>query len=178
VALARALAPRPRILLMDEPFSSLDSRLREHVRQQTLDVLRETETTTLIVTHDPAEAMCVADRIALLREGCLEQVGTPHDVYARPRTLFAARFFSDVNELPGGVFIRPEHLRISSRPTSVPARVVRSEFRGEVDHVVLSVDGVSTPVTLRTFGRTHLTPGDAIHLEVPEENVLTVARDH
>lgn len=178
VALARALAPSPRILLMDEPFSSLDSRLRDHVRHETLDILRETRTTTIVVTHDPDEAMRIGDRIALLREGCLEQVGSPQELYARPTTLFAARFFSDVNELPGQVFIRPEHLRIASRPTDVAARVVRSEFRGEIDHVVLSVDGVARPVTLRAFGRTCLAPGDAIHLEVPEENVLVVSHEH
>jgi iron(III) transport system ATP-binding protein len=203
VALARALAPSPRILLMDEPFSSLDSRLRDHVRQETMDILRETKTTTIVVTHEPDEALRIADRIALLREGRLEQVGTPQDLYTRPATMFAARFFSDVNELPGtyldgrietalGTFdapgapltraarvcIRPEHLRIASGPTSLPARVVRSEFRGEIDHVVLSVDGVASPVTLRAFGRTSLVPGDAIHLEVPEENVLVVPYEH
>ncbi len=203
VALARALAPSPRILLMDEPFSSLDGRLRDHVRQETMDILRETRTTTIVVTHEPDEALRIADRIALLREGTLEQVGTPQELYTRPATMFAARFFSDVNELPGtyrdgrietalGTFtapvppssraarvcIRPEHLRIASGPTSVPARVVRSEFRGEIDHVVLTVDGVAAPVTLRAFGRTSLLPGDAIRLEVPEENVLVVPYEH
>jgi iron(III) transport system ATP-binding protein len=178
VALARALAPSPRILLMDEPFSSLDRRLRDRVREQTMDVLRETKTTTIVVTHEPDEAMRIADRIALLREGRVEQVGAPQELYLRPATLFAARFFSDVNELPGAVFIRPEHLRIAKHPTSMKARVVRSEFRGEIDHLVLSVDGVPTPVTLRAFGRTSLAPGDAVHLEVPPEDVLTVSQDH
>ncbi|HUE89204.1 MAG TPA: ABC transporter ATP-binding protein [Vicinamibacterales bacterium] len=202
VALARALAPCPRILLMDEPFSSLDGRLRDHVRQETMDLLRETGTTTIVVTHEPDEALRIADRIALLREGTLEQVGSPQELYTKPATMFAARFFSDVNELPGtcrdgrietplGTFdaplsstmaarvcIRPEHLRIASGPTSVPARVVRSEFRGEIDHVVLTVAGISTPVTLRVFGRTSLVPGDAVHLEVPEENVLVVPYEH
>ena len=203
VALARALAPSPRMLLMDEPFSSLDTRLRDHVRQQTMDVLRDTKTTTIIVTHEPDEAMRIADRIALLREGRLEQIGTPQELYTRPRTLFAARFFSDVNEVPATyrdgrletplgsflapsaqvpgdtrVCIRPEHLRIATCPTKVPARVVRSEFRGEIDHLVLNVAGVPTPLTLRAFGRTSLSPGDAIHLEVPEENVLVVPREH
>jgi iron(III) transport system ATP-binding protein len=203
VALARALAPCPRILLMDEPFSSLDGRLRDRVRQETMDILRETKTTTIVVTHEPDEALRIADRIALLREGTLEQIGTPQELYASPATIFAARFFSDVNELPGtyrdgrietplGTFdapiapsttatrvcIRPEHLRIASGPTSVPARVIRSEFRGEIDHVVLMVDGIATPVTLRAFGRTRLLPGDAIHLEVPQESVLVVPYDH
>jgi iron(III) transport system ATP-binding protein len=178
VALARALAPGPRILLMDEPFSSLDSRLRDHVRQQTMDVLRQTQTTTIVVTHEPDEAMRIADRIALLREGQIEQIGTPQELYTRPRTLFAARFFSDVNELPGRVFIRPEHLRVAAQPTDMRAKVVRSEFRGEIDHIVLTVDGAPTPITMRAFGRTSLAPGDAIHLEVPQENVLAVSQDH
>jgi iron(III) transport system ATP-binding protein len=201
VALARALAPSPRILLMDEPFSSLDGRLRDHVRQETMDILRETKTTTIVVTHEPDEALRIADRIALLREGTLEQIGPPQELYARPATMFAARFFSDVNELPGtfrdgrietplGTFtaptgpstprrvcIRPEHLRIASGPDSVPARVVRSEFRGEIDHVVLTVDGIASPVTLRAFGRTSLVAGDAVRLEAPEENVLVVPHD-
>lgn len=203
VALARALAPAPRVLLMDEPFSSLDGRLRDRVRQETMDLLRETRTTTIVVTHEPDEALRIADRIALLRDGRLEQVGTPQELYTQPATMFAARVFSDVNELPGTchdgrietalgsfsaaglppstaarVCIRPEHVRLASGPASVPARVVRSEFRGEIDHVVLTVDGVAAPVTLRAFGRTSLVPGDAVRLEVPEENVLVVPNEH
>src|SRR5690606_27068866 len=100
VALARALAPNPRILLMDEPFSSLDGRLRDRVRQQTMHLLRELNTTTIVVTHDPDEALRIADRIALLRDGRLVQVGPPQELYSRPASLFAAQFFSEVNELP------------------------------------------------------------------------------
>ena len=84
VALARALAPRPRILLMDEPFSSLDPRLRDQVREQTVDLLRRTGTTTVLVTHDPIEAMRVADRIGVLSQGRLVQFGTTTDIYQRP----------------------------------------------------------------------------------------------
>src|SRR5690606_22628130 len=101
VALARALAARPRVLLMDEPFSSLDGALRDQVRQQTVALLRETGTTTVMVTHEPREAMRIADRIALLSAGRLLQSGTVDEVYARPTTVFAARLFSDVNEIPG-----------------------------------------------------------------------------
>jgi iron(III) transport system ATP-binding protein len=101
VALARALAPGPRVLLMDEPFSSLDDRLRRRVRQETADLLREMRTTAVVVTHDPDEAMQIADRIALLHAGRLVQCDTPEALYARPETLFAARFFSALNELPG-----------------------------------------------------------------------------
>lgn len=101
VALARALAPRPGILLMDEPFSGLDARLRESVREETLNLLRDTRSTVLIVTHDPEEALNVSDRIALMQNGKIEQVGTPSDIYTSPVSLFAARFFSELNILDG-----------------------------------------------------------------------------
>ncbi len=103
VALARAIVPRPGVLLMDEPFSGLDSRLRDSVRSDTLSVLREAGATAIIVTHDPEEAMRVADRIVLMRAGRIIQEGGAEDLYDRPETLFCARFFSALNELPGVV---------------------------------------------------------------------------
>ncbi len=101
VALARAIVPRPSVLLMDEPFSGLDKRLRDSVRDETLAVLRETRATAVVVTHDPEEAMRMADRIALLRKGRLVQVDRPEALYARPADLMAARFFSELNEFEG-----------------------------------------------------------------------------
>lgn len=103
VALARAMAPSPSVILMDEPFSGLDRRLREDVRDKTLSVLANTRATCIVVTHDPEEAMRMGDRIALLREGRIVQVGTAEDLYRRPRDLFVARFFSDLNEIDGVV---------------------------------------------------------------------------
>ena len=97
VALARALAPRPAILLMDEPFSGLDARLRDTVREQTIGLLRDTRATTIIVTHDPEEALRVGDHIALMRDGRLMQLGTGRELYERPQSMFAARFFSELN---------------------------------------------------------------------------------
>ncbi len=101
VALARALAPQPRLLLLDEPFSNLDRRLRDQVRDDTLRLLRETSTTAIVVTHDPEEALRIADRIVLMHRGRVEQQGRPQDLYRRPASLFAARFFSELNEIPG-----------------------------------------------------------------------------
>jgi iron(III) transport system ATP-binding protein len=202
VALARALAPGPRVLLMDEPFSSLDGSLREQVRRDTLALLRETGTTTLLVTHDPDEAMRVADRIALLHNGCLVQCARPRDLYARPASTFAARTFGDINELkvgcrggsvetPLGIFaapgipdgmlasvcIRPQHLRIARSGAGAPARVVTTSFLGEVDHVVLAVPGLEWPLTMRVFGRSRLEPGDSVHLEVDAGDVLVITHD-
>ena len=101
VALARALAPRPRLMLMDEPFSGLDTQLRDSVRDDTLAVLAEAGTPTLLVTHDPQEAMRMADRVAVLRDGKLVQVAPPAEIYDAPANLFVARFFGPVNVLDG-----------------------------------------------------------------------------
>ena len=137
VALARAIAPKPRIMLMDEPFSGLDNRLRDGIRDETLEILKEEGAAVLLVTHEPEEAMRMADEIALMREGRIIQKGAPYNVYNAPVDRRAAAFFSDVNVIPGvvhgaltdtpfGAFlapgfpdgteveivIRPQHLRI------------------------------------------------------------------
>jgi iron(III) transport system ATP-binding protein len=103
VALARALAPRPPILLMDEPFSGLDNRLRDGIRDQTLEILKEAGTAVLLVTHEPDEAMRMADEIALMREGRIVQQGAPYNIYNNPVDRDAAQFFSDVNIIHGVV---------------------------------------------------------------------------
>ncbi|HCQ64725.1 MAG TPA: Fe3+/spermidine/putrescine ABC transporter ATP-binding protein [Rhodobacteraceae bacterium] len=137
VALARALAPRPRIMLMDEPFSGLDNRLRDGIRDETLSILKDESTAVLMVTHEPEEAMRMADEIALMRRGRIVQHGAPYNVYNAPIDREAAAFFSDINvirgevqglltETPFGKFmapgqpdgaeveivIRPQHIRI------------------------------------------------------------------
>ncbi len=150
VALARALAPRPRVMLMDEPFSDLDNRLRDEVRDHTLSILKEEGAGVLLVTHDPDEAMRMADRIALMRQGRIVQIGAPYHVYNYPVDREAAGFFSDLNIIHGvvrdrqtntpfGLFltpklvdgadveivIRPQHLLIEpdegAEPESTPA---------------------------------------------------------
>ncbi|MEQ8899884.1 MAG: ABC transporter ATP-binding protein [Roseovarius sp.] len=103
VALARALAPRPRIMLMDEPFSGLDNRLRDGIRDDTLDILREEDTAVLLVTHEPEEAMRMADEIALMRDGRIVQQGAPYNVYNAPVDRSAMAFFSEINVIRGRV---------------------------------------------------------------------------
>ena len=169
VALARALAPDPAVLLLDEPFSGLDARLREQVRDETLHVLKRTGAATMLVTHDPEEAMFLADRIALMRAGKLVQLGSPVDLYNRPADGFAASFFGEVNridgivrggavdtpvgrvatDLPEGsaaqVMIRPEALSLSpldgAGNAAVPniARVMASRLLGRTSLVHLSI---------------------------------------
>ena len=120
VALARALAPRPRIMLMDEPFSGLDNRLRDGIRDETLQLLKEEGTAVVLVTHEPEEAMRMADQIALMRDGVIVQKGAPYNIYNAPADKAAAAFFSDVNvirgtvqgalvDAPFGQFLAPGH---------------------------------------------------------------------
>ncbi len=103
VALARAVAPRPRVMLLDEPFSSFDDRLRDRIREETLDILRSEGAAVLLVTHVPAEAMRVADAIILMRRGKIVQSGAPLDLYFRPHDREVAEYFSDLNIVHGVV---------------------------------------------------------------------------
>jgi iron(III) transport system ATP-binding protein len=153
VALARALAPEPALVLLDEPFSSLDATLRAGLRREVELILRDAEATVLLVTHDQEEALSLADRVAVMREGRIVQVGTPEEVYGRPASRWAAQFVGEVNVLAGvargrgvetelGVFdlrapasgpvhvaVRPEQLELRADHDG-NAEVVAREFRG------------------------------------------------
>lgn len=155
VALARALAPRPRILLMDEPFSGLDDRLRDGIRDETLEILREEGTAVLLVTHEPEDAMRMADRIALMRNGRIVQDGPPFVLYGEPVDKEAAMFFSDVNvlrgrvsggavETPFGRFAAPGAAEGSAAEVVVRPQHVRLDFdrQGRGPHPT-SRDGVA-----------------------------------
>ncbi|MCT4608823.1 MAG: ABC transporter ATP-binding protein [Pelagimonas sp.] len=101
VALARALAPKPRLMLMDEPFSGLDNRLRDGIRDETLDLLKDEGASVLLVTHEPEEAMRMADEILLMRRGRIVQQGAPYNIYHAPVDKEAVAFFSDINVIRG-----------------------------------------------------------------------------
>ncbi|MGB0844236.1 MAG: ABC transporter ATP-binding protein [Alphaproteobacteria bacterium] len=103
VALARALAPKPDLLLLDEPFSGLEQSLRAQMRDDFLHLIKATGTTAIMVTHDPEEAMFMADSIAVIRNGSIEQVGKPDDLYFQPASAFVAGFFGEINYLQGTV---------------------------------------------------------------------------
>jgi iron(III) transport system ATP-binding protein len=167
VALARALAPNPRLILMDEPFSGLDVVLRNRVRDETLALLKETGTTVLLVTHDPEEAMRMGDKIILMRDGHVEQAGSPTELYRAPCNAFVAEFLGDVNRvramsvdgalqselgpvtgLDSGhvsgdceILVRPEAIRLSPqpRPGMPVGRVIRARHLGPYILVALAL---------------------------------------
>jgi iron(III) transport system ATP-binding protein len=171
VALARAVVRRPQVMLMDEPFSGLDQRLRETMRAETLALLRETRATCILVTHDPVEAMDMADRILLMRKGRLVQEGTPSDVFNNPRDLDVARFFSDINEVPGQVadgvavtaigrfrvpkdfpagpailVIRPQSIHLSAGEGSIAGFIRETRFLGDRTRLMIQFEGLEEPI--------------------------------
>lgn len=171
VALARAIVPRPQVILMDEPFSGLDQRLRDHVRADTLAVVRETRSTAVLVTHDPMEAIEFADYIYLMRNGGIVQQGTPQELYAEPTDAAAAQFFSSYNLFSGpvqggkvdtplgavdagrfadgqtvDVLVRPTAISLAPGHSGTEAYVLESRFLGEHLRVSLAFPGQETPV--------------------------------
>lgn len=101
VALARSIAPSPKLILLDEPFSNLDAGMRHSTREEIRDLLKDAGMSAVFVTHDQEEALCFADRLAVMQDGCIEQIGTPETVYHRPQTPFVADFLGMTNLIPG-----------------------------------------------------------------------------
>jgi len=139
VALVRALARRPAVMLLDEPFSGLDPRLRDQVRGMTMDVLRRSNMATLWVTHDPHEALVASDQVSLIREGVVIQTGTPVQIYAHPVDVPAAEFFGSVNVLTGTdgavSILRPEDVRMHELRDLDAAPIAGERCRGIVEEV-------------------------------------------
>jgi iron(III) transport system ATP-binding protein len=197
VALARAIVPRPAVMLMDEPFSGLDVQLRERLQEETLTLLRETRATCLIVTHAPAEAIRLGDRIAVMRAGRLVQAGTAEELYRNPADLFVARLFSEINEIPYtvadgalrtpiGAFavpglsegdeailcIRRRAIRLGAVGTGLPGRLLRARFLGDLMLLEVAVEGFERP--LLTLVREGEQPheGEEVAISVDAQSVL------
>jgi spermidine/putrescine transport system ATP-binding protein len=139
VALARALAPKPRVLLLDEPLSALDLKLRKEMQNELKRLQQETGITFVLVTHDQEEALAMSDRIAVMRDGNVLQVGRPRDIYDNPNCRFVADFIGEANLLPGAALCRNSALTVAIRPERVaiaPASGVPSgRARGTISSV-------------------------------------------
>jgi iron(III) transport system ATP-binding protein len=192
VALARALAPRPRIVLLDEPFSGLDAGLRAETREAVLHALREEHATAVLVTHDQAEALSMGREVAVLREGRLAQRAAPGELYRTPVDADVARFVGEANIAPGEagggqvqcalgrlsvlnggvdgpveVLIRPEQIAVSAGAGDVRARVTEHVYYGADTILRLALEDRSqTVVKARISGQQAPAPGEAVRLEV------------
>ncbi|WP_040768730.1 sulfate/molybdate ABC transporter ATP-binding protein [Tsukamurella sp. 1534] len=184
MALARALAVDPQVLLLDEPFGALDAKVRDELRAWLRRLHDEVHVTTVIVTHDQQEALDIADRIAVLNKGRIEQVGTPEDVYDRPATPFVMSFLGSVAKL-NGVMVRPHDIRVGRTPEMARAGGLTSEeagvLRAEVERVVYL--GFEVRVELRNAAtgerfQAQITRGDASALDLSDGDVVYVRATH
>jgi len=154
MGLARALAPEPEVLLLDEPFGALDARVRAELREWLTRLHDVVHVTTLFVTHDQEEAMEVADQIAVMNDGRLEQVGTPRELYDQPASEFIMRFVGDASDL-GGVLVRPKDVELLQEPAegSSEAMIVRMTVLGRDAKVELHDNSGGEIVALITRER-------------------------
>jgi len=172
VALARALAPEPRVLLLDEPLTALDAKLRDALRVELAELLRRLQITTVLVTHDQAEAMALGDRVAVMSKRKLEQLGSPQELYGAPRNAFVADFVGTMNRVNaaqingkialGGerpLYFRPHEIALGAADTSdIKGLVVGSFFAGSVTRVVVRLEDGQL-ITIDALGQTSVPVG-------------------
>jgi putative spermidine/putrescine transport system ATP-binding protein len=204
VALARALAIEPRVLLLDEPLSALDAKVRLQLREQIRTLQQRLGTTTLFVTHDQEEALSMADRVGVMSKGKLEQVAAPDELYSRPATAFVAEFVGTMNRLPGDLssggtevtvlgttlpvqpggpasgavdaLVRPENLTVTTAEDG-NGIVASRTFLGAITRVAVLLSGdteVAVDVTSTTAAA--MTPGTAVQVAIPPAPVLIAER--
>ncbi len=195
VALARALAAEPKIILLDEPFSNLDAELRRRTRREVRALLKSTGMSAVLVTHDQEEALAFSDRLAVMTNGRIEQIGEPEDVYVRPRTSFVAHFLGRTNvfvgrgcgftaetslgtvgidrEASGPVLLslRPEHIDIAIGGSDSPAIVTSREFKGH--DITYRVALGKAEYLVHTEYTMKFLPGDRVKL-VPRESAVVL----
>lgn len=206
VALARAIVPRPAVMLMDEPFSGLDIQLRDAMQEETLALLRETRATSLIVTHNPEEAMRLGDRIVVMNKGRIVQQGTTDALYRKPASLFVARLFSEINEIP----VQVQQGRVSTAAATFAApglrdgqaailclrersidiapaaanggeklngRVTDIKFLGDVTRLDIAVEGFDQILKARVSEANGLQKGSEIKVSLRPESGLVFPAD-
>jgi putative spermidine/putrescine transport system ATP-binding protein len=199
VALARALVTRPRVLLLDEPLSALDAKVRVQLRDEIRKIQQDTGITAVFVTHDQEEALAVADRVAVMNAGRIEQIGSPEDLYLRPATEFVAGFVGLANRLEGvlehgrvsvvgqelvalpsavqdgpvTVFVRPEDVALAG--SGLPAIVISTSFLGAQRRTVVQLEA-GPALTVQHAGNEHPQPGDLVHVAFAGQPVAVASR--
>ncbi len=204
VALARALAIEPRVLLLDEPLSALDAKVRLQLREQIRNLQQRLGTTTLFVTHDQEEALSMADRVGVMRSGRLEQVAVPDELYSRPATAFVAEFVGTMNRLPGefmgpgtvvvlgttvaaqeggpvsgpvDVLVRPEGLTVAVAGDG-NGIVSNRTFLGATSRLTVLLSGdTQVQADVASTAAAAMPPGTAVRVGLPAAPVLVTARE-
>jgi len=199
VALARSLAPRPRLLMLDEPLSSLDRTLRERLLEDVRNILHSLNQTALYVTHDQEQAFAIADEVVVMREGRVVQSGPPQALYRQPVDVFVARFLGMENLLPGTiktqngesilawpfgetpletaqtgdvtVLLRPDSARLSGEGITIETRVVTRTFRGSVCRLDVVAGGQNLSFDFSSSEQRLPVPGEACVLFIPSERI-------
>jgi sulfate transport system ATP-binding protein len=176
MALARALAPEPQVLLLDEPFGALDARVRAELREWLRRLHEEVHVTTIFVTHDQAEAMDVASQIAVLNGGRIEQVGTPDQLYDEPQTEFVMRFVGEANRI-GNRWVRPHDLEITHDPAlgAVEAtieRISRLGFEARVELVAADGESIAVQTTREMLDELDVRRGQVVWVSPARERVF------
>ncbi len=207
VALARALAIEPSVLLLDEPLSALDAKVRLQLREQIRSLQQRLGTTTLFVTHDQEEALSISDRVGVMKDGRLEQIATPAELYERPATTFVAEFVGTMNRIPGSyqgmdgvmvlgsvvpvhggrpddlageidVLVRPEGLTIQATPGG-NGIVTERTFLGSLTRITVLLSGdVSVKVDKTSAAATDLVPGASVQVGVVGGEPVGVTARH
>jgi ABC-type Fe3+/spermidine/putrescine transport system ATPase subunit len=205
IGIARALVINPRLLLMDEPLSNLDAKLRIELREEIRDIQKEVNIAAIYVTHDQEEALAISDRICVMSAGHIEQMGTPQQIYGEPQTIFVARFVGTLNELKPDKgrdalldalkldkvaaetwAVRPEKLALagsgdraeSGKIAITPAKVVKYTYLGREAHVLVDTDFGSMIVHLSNPGpKSGREPGEDTRLIVERDALMAFAAD-
>jgi spermidine/putrescine transport system ATP-binding protein len=179
VALARALAPRPKVLLLDEPLSALDLKLRKEMQGELKRLQRETGITFVLVTHDQEEALAMSDRIAVMCDGLVLQIGTPKAIYDNPSNRFVADFIGETNLVPGKllgrsgaltVAVRPERVtltRLNGHAARAQGEIAGATFLGLDTLYEILLDDVRVRARVRDAGEA-FQPGDAVSVDWPD----------
>jgi putative spermidine/putrescine transport system ATP-binding protein len=205
IALARALAIEPRVLLLDEPLSALDAKVRLQLREQIRLLQQRLGITTLFVTHDQEEALSMADRVGVMRDGQLEQVAVPSELYARPATAFVAEFVGTMNRIPAGlldvgqvraigaaepgqdngaaalsddadILVRPEELRMAA-VSGGNGIVIDRTFLGSVTRISVRLSGdVTVKVDRPSSEAAEMPPGTSVEISLAGTTVLLAGR--
>ncbi len=193
-ALARALVTAPKVLLLDEPLSAIDAKLRKSLQAEIRRIQRNMGITTIFVTHDQSEAMVMSDRICLMNQGTIEQAGTPSEIYIEPKSKFAAGFIGNYNIMTGEEFFRISGLRDFSGTVAIRPEVIAISRENLFDKNQIVAQGVVTDYTLRGNTLSYcvdcrgislsadvlyrsfnlLAPGDKVYLAFEKRNCVPV----